>query len=367
MWKNLTEEQKNALIAINDEMLIKAADDGIARYKKLSDYVALTRPERKVISSAIHNLEVSIEKMQQRLLTGAAMPGRPQAWMPAFLAMSADKLAFATLACLITGSHGEPRVLSTVATRLANDIMLTMQLEEINKKNRQNKETRGFARAIKGRLATDPKTIKKVYNRLSTQPLKWSISSKLGLGTNLINLAIQNTGLFNSKLLRDGKKTTYYVMLEEGVADLISSMEEEIAISRPQRMHMCCPPIPWRLEGNSVVGGYRNMQTEFIRVGFNGNGRHGNDLRASDLTAVLSAVNAIQDVEWCIDHDSLEFLEQVISSNNPIYDNICPASLSRPHIGRTKEMTKKNLKSTDRRLTKNNQSIVRQHQEEFQL
>jgi DNA-directed RNA polymerase len=325
MWKELSEEEKIKWTAVNDEMELKAIDRGVDRFRRALENMELSPAGRSVISKKIQAVSDAIHGDQQRMLGGMASAGRPASWGPAYLTMSPDKLALMTLASLIKIDTMDSGKLTALASTLADRIKLEHQLEEIQRINRiRSKEDRGFSRNMIDKIRGDESKIKKLFNKMNGKPIKWNLTQKLGIGTRLIMLVCRMDIGFELKLIRDKKRTVYFV---ERVGELKERMSALTAFSEllsPCFTPMTCPPVPWVQTGKDIKGGYRFNLVEPIK--YQGiSGQHRPDLSKHDISYVLNAVNAIQNVQWKIDTETLDMAIRVFHADNSKYDGLIPA------------------------------------------
>lgn len=325
MWKDLTEEERLKWTAVNDEMELKAIDKGVDRFRRALDNMELSPAGRSVISKKVQAVSDVIKEDQQRMLGGMASAGRPASWGPAYLTMSPDKLALMTLATLIKIETSESGKLTHAACTLAGRIKLEHQLEEIQRINRlRNKEDRGFSRNMIDKIRGDDAKIRKLFNKMNGKSIRWNLTQNLGIGTRLIMLVCRMGIGFELNLVRDKKRTVYFIEKTDDITSKLEELTSFCELMLPSCSPMTCPPIPWVQNGNEIKGGYRFNLVDPIK--YHGvSGHHRPDLASFDIGYVLKAVNAIQNVEWRIDTETLALASRVFHANNPAMDNLIPS------------------------------------------
>jgi hypothetical protein len=220
MWKDLTEGQKTAFTVINDARETDAVDEGIINYRLRVDRVVNNGVDTDILARCLDIVSQHIKTDQSNIIKGRASRGRPQSWALAYVTLGADKLAFITLRALL--QHSSHR-LTSLASQIGKDIQLEHKFEEIKRINQlRSKTEKGFSRNINDKL--DGVKIKKLYKKMIDQPLKWSHTECVGLGSRLIKTCIESTGMWEQRLIWVGKKSTYSI-------DQVEELCEHIMLS----------------------------------------------------------------------------------------------------------------------------------------
>jgi len=326
MWKDLSEEQKTALTVMNDSREIDGVDQGVARYRRSLLHVEVGKPEEKLIRRHLTTLTQAIEVDQQAMLAGAARPGRPSTWGASYIGMDAERMALITMTTLFNLKDAP---LTQLALRVADRVKLEHEFDEIRRLNRnRDKDQKGFSRNFSNRLNSKDK-VRDLYKRLTADPLRWTPTHRIGIGTRLIKLAIEATGLWSTTKVFSSGKTIIHVEVSESVMDLIVSGHSEMELMRLVYHPMCCPPLDWKVVDNAIVGGYRLQRSQFVR---DWRGDHPTDYTEHDVSRVLDALNAIQAVEWRIDERILGLADALYKTNSSQFDNAIKYLSERPRI-----------------------------------
>lgn len=333
MWKDLSDSEKTRWTAENDEYECRSIDDGVARYKRAMEHIDVTPVERRKILERYSTLAKAIEEDQKAILGGLALPGRPQTWAPAYLTLDAEKLAVITLRSVIRVvlQDGSGSKLTSMAINLASSVKLQHELEEVVRINKQrSKEEKGFSRNFLNKLQMDGDKVKKLYKRMNDGPLKWSQTQSIGLGSRLLKILCDCKIGWEMALVREKKRTIYYVNISDKLLEEMSKASEEGAtLAAPLYRPMTCPPRDWVQDGSSITGGFRLITLYPIKYS-GASSQHKPDLSKHDMTNVLKAVNAIQAVEWEIDTETLALARRFMNGNNPQWDHLIPATRERP-------------------------------------
>lgn len=164
---------------------------------------------------------------------------------------------------------------------------------------------RAFVKALEGHSLDDGKV----------EPWeKWTATAKLAVGTKLLDLASESTGLFSLVLLTDNSnKLVYHIELNEQVLETIEADNELLIslgfINRP----MVIPPKPWTAPFD---GGYYldiKSPNPFIRMP---KGKLLSMYSDVDMPNVYAAVNAIQATAWRINSKVLDVVTEISKWQN---------------------------------------------------
>lgn len=349
MWQDLTEVQKTAFTVMSDARETDSVEEGIIKYRLNVDRVVNNGVDTDILARCLDTVSQHIATDQSNILKGRASRGRPQSWALAYVSLSADKLAFIALRSLL--QHSSHR-LTFLAHSISKDIQLEHKFEEIKRiNNTKSKEVKGFTRNLNERL-TDSAKIKKLYKTLVDQPLKWSHTECVGLGTRLIKACIESTGMWEQRLLWVGKKSTYSIDQIEELSDHIAHSHSNLELLSPSLVPMCCPPLDWHRRDGVLVGGYRFIQKPMIRTTFK---RLSVDNDLDTSSNVVRALNAIQAVEWEVDKETLSLAKHIMGLNRPEYDKAISSVTARPlYPPYSEDMTK-----ADRKVWFHNRDVAR--------
>ena len=333
MWKDLSDSQKSQYAIENMDRELLAVDDGVARYQRAAEHTELTSPDRQFILKTIEKVSALIGQDQANLLNGMASAGRPHTWAPAYVTMCPDKLALITLTRLMNSVDPFMK-LTCKAGHIASRVQTEHQLEEVLRITKQrSKEERGFSKRITDKIRGDTQKIKKLYKKMSSSQagLRWTPTQRVGLGTRLIMIVVSaGVGWYLTKRMSD-KHNTYFVDLADSIRELLDNGEERASLMSALHSPMCVPPMPWTVTDGVVTGGYRYIPTQLVRSGMQ-SASHNDGLNAATLTEPIEALNAIQNVEWRIDTDTLEFVQRVLDKNNPQWSMLIPVQSVMPTI-----------------------------------
>lgn len=159
--------------------------------------------------------------------------------------------------------------------------------------------------------------------------IDWSMSDKVKLGTKLIELFVEASGLFRLETVRlSGTESQLCLIATQETLDWIEAEGHAIEGLSPSYLPMIVPPRPWT---DVYDGGY---WTRFIRGATlikTQNRAYLKELEGRDMAAVFAGVNALQETAWAINTRVLEVvrhywaLGQEIGKLPPRDDRLKPA------------------------------------------
>ncbi|HEX8579110.1 MAG TPA: DNA-directed RNA polymerase [Allosphingosinicella sp.] len=239
--------------------------------------------------------------------TGRA--GRKHTAAPLLLGIEPEAAAYLTLRCAIQSAVQSER-LQRASLRIADAIvghLRAIRFEEANPKG-----AAGLQRSLQGRQKISAKrqrAMNDIY-RSSGVDVDWAQDQRLLVGTKLLELATDATGLFRLELIEEGagrkRRKRYEVRLTEVAHDWLERQHARCELLDPLPLPMVVPPVPWR---SPTEGGYLEppVGNRFVR---SENRPYLEELANADLSSVYAAVNAIQSVPWRVNHRLLQVLRE---------------------------------------------------------
>lgn len=131
-----------------------------------------------------------------------------------------------------------------------------------------------------------------------TEWTEWAPDVRVKIGTKLIEIVLDTTGLFKKVRQTEGaKKTNIYVVASEATLDWLSTENARLAPLAPVYLPTLVPPRPWT---SPFRGGYWTRRVRNLRLIKTGNRAYLSDLESVDLSTVYASVNAMQNTAWRI-------------------------------------------------------------------
>lgn len=288
---------------------------GERRYFQQDDLTELP-PGKRLIVEHLPKLAQGIVEFVESEFTGRA--GRKHTAVPYLVQIDPSEAAWLTLSCavhyiakMVIRAGGPPPRLQGLAEAVADSVEQHMNLKRLAK------ESGGLYRKVAEQVAksTSERHRKGVWDHVARKyleaPLVWEKREKFLVGSKLLELAEEHTGLVEIIRMerRNGRDTTLAVTLRDDAVDWIVEAERECSMLRPAYMPMVVAPRPWT-DMNS--GGYLLSRLR-ARLMIGGNAKRTEVLRA-DLSTVIDAVNTVQATAWQINGAVLDVLDALVHS-----------------------------------------------------
>ncbi len=151
--------------------------------------------------------------------------------------------------------------------------------------------------------------------QLEWQAEGWDMAHRLQLGLALIEIFAAATGLVEEVMIFERKnRTVRYLSFTEEMRKVISERMEESANLFTVYYPTVVPPRPWT---NSALigGGYYTDDVKPYRFVKGSKVNYLSELENTDLSQVISAVNALQETAWRVNPVMLEVLTEVFHRN----------------------------------------------------
>jgi DNA-directed RNA polymerase len=150
--------------------------------------------------------------------------------------------------------------------------------------------------------------IRKQQQFVGLARIKWGVSEKLRLGTLLIHLMAEITGLVTIQNKQLGKnKTVSLLMPTEAANEWLTQSHARCELLTPMYMPMVTQPRPWN---SPWGGGYLSKKLRFPLIK-TANKNYLEELSYVDMPMVYSAINALQDTKWTVNKAVLSVLQAV--------------------------------------------------------
>ena len=145
------------------------------------------------------------------------------------------------------------------------------------------------------------RALRRALREAQVADMDWSEGDKLHVGTKLLEIFIEVTGLARSVLKRKGRKSVYHFEPTEQARDWLNRMHEEQALLSPIYLPMVVPPRDWI---NPINGGYlSDLMSRRVTMMRTKKKNTIDDLFSTDMPEVYSALNAIQRTPWKINKE----------------------------------------------------------------
>ena len=139
----------------------------------------------------------------------------------------------------------------------------------------------------------------------------WSDNEALQVGSALVTIVIQKTGLF--EVTNDG--TRLVIRPTERAQEWVRNKDAQAQFLFPTYMPTVVPPKPWT---GPTGGGYYFGLANKLRLVKSRSRGYQSELREWDMPDVYRAVNALQDTPWQVNTDVLEVMAAAVRSGSAL-------------------------------------------------
>lgn len=137
----------------------------------------------------------------------------------------------------------------------------------------------------------------------------WTDEIKIRVGTKMIELVVESTGLFELRRMADRRNfTSLYVRATQETLDWIKSENSRLEPMSPVYLPCVMPPRPWT---SPMQGGYWSGRVRNVRLVKSHNKAYLEDLEHADMDIVYDSVNAMQETAWQINRPVYEVMKNL--------------------------------------------------------
>lgn len=292
---------------------------GIARYRKHREASwqnvldpnldeASLPPARRLLRKFLAPTTEAIREFFASATSGRA--GRRHSAIKLLAGARPEPLAYLTLRSAINSGAQQLR-LQTAAINVANVVMHHLQAEAFEEANPAG--AAGLQRKLnsRGKVTAKGLQLTREIHRKEGVALDWTAREKLLVGTRLIELVSDATGLFELVLIEEGygkgRRKLYQLHLTELVHDWLERQHERCELLDPIPLPMVIPPRPWATPkdggylnpppGNCLI---RTHSPEYLEL-----------IDKTEMPRVLHAVNVIQATAWRVNQPVLDVMRKV--------------------------------------------------------
>lgn len=300
------------LITVQKELEAESLGIGIQRYRE-----ALAErgednlpPGLKLIKTAIEPLAAAIQKFVDDGQAGKASRGMS---VVQYLSQFApDAVAFMTAKeCIhaISAINGHLTIQSValdIATRLESMINYDRLKEE---------NPRAYVKLMKV-LKDNPRmaqshqhvVMRKHQEFAGVVRVKWGISEKLRLGTALVHMMCEVTGLVQQTSKSIGKGQFVNILqTTDTTTEWLEKSHARCELLSPFNMPMVVPPTPW---SGPYGGGYltKGLRYPLIKTA---NKTYLEELEYTDMPMIYTAINALQNTAWAVNQSVYRVMAEI--------------------------------------------------------
>ncbi len=255
---------------------------------------------RTFISWAVPELSAAINEWldtaRQGKPTDAAVTAKR------LLEMDTDVIAFLTLKAMMNNTSAVVRIqtISVEVAQLIEDEIKFSAIEEQDPKyfhrmkEKLKKQGSNYQHA---RIAFTAPTASLEHVEV---PESWTKAEKHTVGSKLVSLAVEVTGLFEVKVepsKAKNRKGTYVISPSDKLIEWQKRNQQKLEMSSPKMLPMVIPPKDWTTPSD---GGYWFHLADQVSLVKDMDRAYQEDLESRDMPQVYNAVNRLQRTPWAI-------------------------------------------------------------------
>lgn len=281
-------------------------------------------PGRALLRRTLQPTIQAIRNFMESAASGRA--GRRHTALKLLAGAEPEALAYLTLRCAIQAGAQHLR-LQRAALMVASAVMDHLQARRFEEANPAG--AAGLEAQLRRRRAISRKrfdAIQDIYDKEGVS-LDWSKPECLLVGSKLLELATDATGLFELVLIESGRgahrQKQYQFQLTEKVDEWLERQHARCELLDPVPLPMVVPPRPWTkpTDGGYLAPPLGNTLVRGQTAAFH------EELASIDMPKVYSAVNHIQATPWKINGTILTVMREAWASGGrigklPLADNM---------------------------------------------
>jgi len=281
---------------------------GIKRYREnlLARGEDNLPPGIKLMKQTIEPLAAAIGKKVEDGLSGTAF--RSASVVQYLSQFESDAVAFMTARTVIhffssTASY------TKVALELAARLEGLLNYEKLKKED--PKAHKRLMKVLKDHPGMDLGyrhiVVRKQQQWAGVKRIKWENGERLRLGTMLVHLFIEVTGLAQVEVQYMGGKTLNVLTPSPSATKWLAESHSRCELLTPYNMPMVVPPCPW---SSPYGGGYLSSKLRFPIIK-TANKAYLEEISYVDMPMIYKSINALQNTPWTINKAVLRVLTQV--------------------------------------------------------
>jgi len=294
------------LLDAQRELEAEAQALGIDRYRASMDAGEDTlTPGQRLIKAAVEPLGAAIKSHIESALAGKA---NRAVGLVKFLSQFDPERAAFIVARRIIHSITEKVLLSTAAIAVAN------ALEDCINHDKLEAESPQLYKQLLAKIKYSQDegyrhiVMKKQQEFAGVATIKWGVTEKTRLGTTLIQLLEETTGLIEiKKVSRGHNDNPFMVSASEKTLYWLEQSHARCELLQPVYMPMVCLPRKWK---SPFGGGYLTPELRYSLIK-TANKNYLEELRSWDMPEVYRAINALQETPWTVNQAVLRVARTV--------------------------------------------------------
>jgi DNA-directed RNA polymerase len=276
------------------------------------DTTSKTHSGKRMLTGLHEKVVEGIEKFIEEAEGGGA--GRRHSALRFVKKLDVDVVANITLRRVVD-SLSHPILFTTLASNIASmleDEVNSRLFKEAMPKAWKKFKERGAQQTIEKRKWSH---LLMPAQMLGVTLEEWSEKDRILVGSKLIEIVVETTGIIAITLMPEGKMTKHMVAVTPEALDWMEQENSRLEWLCPVLLPTLVPPKPWT---TPYSGGYWTKHIREMTLVKTRNKEYLQELASRDMPEVYAAVNALQETAWAINTPVLEVMETLWQTGSEI-------------------------------------------------
>lgn len=223
--------------------------------------------------------------------------------------------AYVALRCTLGAAH-LCRSLKSAAIDTANRLATELMADQFETAN--TALYRAVVRTATERglnSARQAKAVELAAKKFGVAVAPWTSSQRLMLGTKLVELVVETSGLIDTYFDRQGKKVSQRLTFTAEIDEWFRKYNEASTLTRPFFLPTVIPPKPWEDPYTGAYYGAGSALHSLVTRPFRGQLEA---LEKAEMSPVYDGINALQDTPWRVNSEVLAIMREAWENALPL-------------------------------------------------
>jgi DNA-directed RNA polymerase, mitochondrial len=249
----------------------------------------------RLVSRFVGPLADAIDAWVKEASTG--MAGRRNIAAKKLVDMDVRVAAYLALKGVINGLIRGSKLTATAST-IGSMVEVEQRMVAFRKLDRNYHDA--VVKRAEGRRYVTQRTMAMTKSAKVVTDQEWNASERVHVGTRLIELVIEHTGLVEVNTYKQGKRFVQTLVASPTAVDWVNRANETMGALSPVYEPMVVPPKAW---STPFDGGYLTSEIPAYRLIKTRESDYIKSLEGVEMPIVYGSINALQNTAWAINRD----------------------------------------------------------------
>lgn len=286
-----------------------------------------TAPIRRILHETVGMIAEGIEAFMEEARSGKG--GRKHTAYTYLQKIESDALALITARTVLDGiTRGDTLVrMSQIVAGMVEDELCYREFQSQDKAG-FNSTLRREKRVNGSSYERQRRSIRHAMTVHGYQQEEWTPKTKLLVGSKLIEIMMETTGLIRKELrTKSAKDSVVHIVATPEAMEWIQEESNRCALLSPVFLPTIIPPRPWT---SPTDGGYHSNRVRKLTLIKTRSKEYLEELSNMDMSRVYDAVNAIQNTAWKINTQVLDVVTELWAAKSELGDIPAANELEEP-------------------------------------